>query len=148
MDPIVETWNIAARLNPYMIDAVAPEHWSTKPTKGKTVEGHFCHIHNVRLMWLKEAAPDLLIGLEKLESGSPEAVKLALEASAAAIATMLERAAETNRIKGFKPHRTAYLGYLISHETHHRAQAELILREFCSALPDKVAYGLWEWGVR
>ncbi|MBL8040276.1 MAG: hypothetical protein JNM04_02895 [Chthonomonas sp.] len=44
--------------------------------------------------------------------------------------------------------RTTWLGYLISHETHHRAQAELILREFSSALPDKVAYGLWEWGVR
>ncbi|MBL8040278.1 MAG: hypothetical protein JNM04_02905 [Chthonomonas sp.] len=50
--------------------------------------------------------------------------------------------------KALSPHRTAYVGYLISHETHHRAQAELILREFGAALPDKVAYGLWEWGVR
>ena len=148
MDPIVETWHIAARLNPFFIEAVPKEFWTTKPAKGKTVEGHFCHIHNVRLMWLKSAAPDLLEGLQKLESGSPEEVMAALGASAKAIATLLEHAAGEERIKGFKPHRTAYLGYLISHETHHRAQAELILREFGAPLPDKVAYGLWEWGVR
>jgi len=148
MDAIVETWKIAARLNPYFISAVPAEHWTTKPAKGKTVEGHFCHIHNVRLMWLKSAATDLLEGIEKLESGTPEGVIKALEASAEAIALLLERASVDDRIKGFKPHRTAYLGYLISHETHHRAQAELILREFGSPLPDKTAYGLWEWGVR
>ena len=32
------------------------------------------------------------------------------------------------KIKGFKPHAVAFLGYLISHESHHRGQAGWALK--------------------
>jgi uncharacterized damage-inducible protein DinB len=61
---------------------------------------------------------------------------------------LIETWAIHNRIKGFKPHVVAFLGYLISHESHHRGQAGRALKLSGHPLDQKTAFGLWEWGVR
>ena len=151
-DQIVETWEIHNRINLYFLDGIAEEALDAAAEKGRNVFALFAHIHNVRLMWLKSAAPDLLVGLEKLESSpitSRAQLKAALTASGQAIATLLRGALEPGgKIKGFKPHPIAFLGYLISHESHHRGQAEWALRLSGQPLSDKISYGLWEWGAR
>ena len=144
----VEAWQINARLNPYLISALHPESWTKKVERCKSPQGHFAHIHNVRLMWLKSAAPELLDGLEKLEDASMEQTISALAASADAMTSMIRGAFESGRVKGFKPHPTAFIGYIVAHEAFHRAQAELCLRQLGTPLDDKTAYGLWEWGTR
>ncbi|NUM82220.1 hypothetical protein HUU42_15605, partial [bacterium] len=75
-------------------------------------------------------------------------LKQSLEASAKAIASLLESALESGKVKGFKPHAAAFLGYLISHESHHRGQIMLTLKQAGHPVDKKIAYGLWEWGVR
>jgi hypothetical protein len=52
------------------------------------------------------------------------------------------------RVKGFKPHATAFVGYLISHEAHHRSQIILALKQEGQPLDKKILYGIWEWGTR
>lgn len=149
MEKLVQTWEINARLNAFLIAAISDEGLGTKGENSKRVLDHFVHIHNVRLMWLKASAPDLLEGTEKQDpTCTREELLGALETSAARISELLRRSAETGRIKGFKPHATAFVGYLISHETFHRAQVELTLRQAKMPISDKVAFGLWEWGVR
>jgi uncharacterized damage-inducible protein DinB len=109
-------------------------------------------VHNVRLMWLKSAAPALLQGLDKLAADAettPDELGAALAASGAAVSRLIEEAqAAGGRVKGFKPHVTAFVGYLVAHESHHRGQVTQILRLTGSPLDQKVSYGLWEWGVR
>ena len=99
-------------------------------------------MHDVRLMWLKVASPDLLEGIAKQDGEMCPAggVREALDQSSAAIATLIERA-ETpeGRIKGFKPHCAAFVGNLIAHESYHRAQLELGLRQAGLPLTDKIA---------
>jgi uncharacterized damage-inducible protein DinB len=153
MDPkeqLLETWHINARLNLYLLAALKPEQLSIGLAKGKSVEGQFAHIHNVRLMWLKAAAPDLHEGQAKLEPPGIEldAIPSALEQSAEAIAQLLDRSWESGRVKNFKPHVTAFLGYLIAHEANHRGHVEVALRQAGQPIDDKTGYGLWEWGVR
>ncbi len=75
--------------------------------KGRNAGEQFAHIHNVRLMWLKAAAPQLLTDLQKLET--VDAIKKDLlisnlEDSGKAIITLLDEAVSSGKIKGFKPH--------------------------------------------
>ena len=151
-DPLVETWNIHDRINRYLLDAV-PESalGSSIGPKFRSVYKLFAHIHNVRLMWLKAAAPELLAGLNKLEGDTGDKAALAqeLEASGKAIADLLRKSlASGGKVKGFKPHAAAFLGYLISHESHHRGQIGWTLKSTGHPLDQKTSYGMWEWGVR
>jgi uncharacterized damage-inducible protein DinB len=150
---VVETWNIHNRIHLYLLNGIPEEALSASlAPKGPNVYALFAHIHNVRLMWLKSAAPNLLEGLEKLEPkpvGTRGSLETALTASGQAIEILLQRGMENNGvIRGFKPHAVAFLGYMISHESHHRGQIEWILKHSDYPLDDKVSYGLWEWGVR
>ena len=150
---LVETWAIGARITRYLLDSIAAATLEASPAgKGRTVRDLFAHLHDVRLMWLKAARPDLMTGLAKLGSGSTAdhpALAAALDASAAAVAVLVADSAATDgRVKGFKPHVTAFVGYLLSHEAHHRGQVALVVRLAGLPLDKKVSYGMWEWGVR
>lgn len=149
----LETWNIHNRINLYLLDAVEPASLrSVSASKGRNVGEQFAHLHNVRLMWLKVAAPELLKGLTKLEKENAvdkKQLRKSLSDSSVAIRMLLEQSmAQDGKVKGFKPHAAAFLGYLISHESHHRGQIALALKQSGAALDKKIQYGIWEWGVR
>ena len=150
---LLETWQIHDRINLYLLDAVDPSSLdSHSASKGRSVGEQFAHIHNVRLMWLKSAAPELLEGLAKVESEQAKDKKFlrkSLAESGAAIATLLANSLEAGgKVKGFRPHAAAFLGYLISHESHHRGQIALTLKQAGKPLDKKIGFGMWEWGVR
>jgi uncharacterized damage-inducible protein DinB len=152
-EQLVETWQIHNRINLYLLDAIRPAALaSVSASKGRSVGEQFAHLHNVRLMWLQSAATELLAGLTKVEKETATDSKLlrsSLEQSGAAVEGLLRKAiAAGGKVKGFKPHVVAFLGYLISHESHHRGHIGLTLKQTGHPLDKKVAFGLWEWGVR
>lgn len=149
----LETWEIHNRINLYLLNAIEPTSLvGLSASKGRTVGEQFAHIHNVRLMWLKSAAPDLLAGLLKIEKEQAVDKKLLREnltKSGEAIKSLLDQSLRAGgKVKGFKPHAAAFLGYLISHESHHRGQIILSLKQTGKVLDKKILYGIWEWGVR
>lgn len=150
---LVETWQIHDRINLYLLDAIDAESLgSHSASKGRSVGEQFAHVHNVRLMWLKSAAPELLKGLVKVENEQANDKKLlakSLASSGKAIGALLAQSLEEGgKVRGFKPHAAAFLGYLISHESHHRGQIALSLKQAGKPLDKKTGYGMWEWGVR
>ncbi len=151
MDALIDTWYIHHRIHLYVLEALPEEAMGAiAASKGRTVDEQFAHIHNVRLMWLKSALPEALTNVEKIEKEgiSKALLASALTASADAIALLLEKAQQEGRVKGFKPHPAGFLGYLISHESHHRGQIFLSLKQAGFPVDKKTAFGIWEWGVR
>jgi uncharacterized damage-inducible protein DinB len=148
---ITETWAIHNRINLYLLDAIAPESLKLAlKEKGRTVGQLFAHMHNVRLMWLKPAAPELLDGLEKMDDAATHAqLTKALEQSADAIESLFGKsAAEGGKVKSFKRGVVPFLGYLISHESHHRGQIGWILKHAGHPLDRTIAFGMWDWNAR
>ena len=150
MTPLAETFHINNNINLYLLDAISEEHLKDlSSSKGRNVGEQFAHMHNVRLMWLQVADPELMKGLQKIEKEkgiTKPLLKKSLEASTQAIELLLEKAPE--KVKGFKPHSTAFLGYLLAHEGHHRGQILLSLKQSGHMVDKKIQFGIWEWGSR
>ena len=150
MKQLIETWEINNKIDLYLLNAIEEEHlFSVALSKGRNVGEHFAHIHNVRLMWLKQAMPELLTSVEKIEKEkiTKQLLIEQLQKSSIAISNMLEKALKEGKLKGFKPHPTAFLGYIISHESHHRGQIVICLKQSGHPVDKKILFGLWEWGT-
>jgi uncharacterized damage-inducible protein DinB len=152
-DQLLDTWNIHSRIGLYVLDSVPADALTAAPgSKGRSVGEMFAHINNVRLMWLQAAAPELMQEVTKVEKEAAqqkEVLNASLQASAQAIGRLLAKGIEAGgKIKGFKPHATAFLGYLISHESYHIGEIGVALAQAGHPLDKKVTYGIWEWSVR
>jgi len=152
MKELIETWQINNRINLYLLNAIDEKNLADiSASKGRTVGEQFAHMHNVRFMWLQTAMPGIFHGQSKIEKETRLTKKLLseeLQKSSGAISKLLTAGFETGRIKGFKPHPSAFLGYLISHESHHRGQIILSLKQSGHRIDQKTQYGIWEWGSR
>lgn len=152
-DPLVDTWQIHDRIHAYLLDGMASGGLeAVGATGGKAVGQVFAHIHNVRLMWLSATGVAIPAGGEKLDLDgrlTAASLKKSLAASSKGVTTLVEGAlAAGGKVKGFKPHVHAFVGYLISHESHHRGQIAVALKASTMTLDKKIGYGIWEWGVR
>jgi uncharacterized damage-inducible protein DinB len=123
----------------YVLDAIPAEALGgvSATGKGRNVSAQLAHLHNVRLLWHKSGSPALPDGLASIDAANTtdrDALRQALESG--------------GKIKGFKPHATAFAAYLIAHESFHLGDIGVVLTQYGHPLDKKVAYDMWEWGVR
>ena len=150
-DQLIETGQINNRIDLYLLDAISEEYLAdTLASKGRDVGKQFAHIHNVRLMWLKVAAPDLNEKQTKLDDNiTKDFLKTRLTESGLATEELIARAVDNGgKVKGFKPQVTAFLGYLLAHDAHHRSQIIIALKQSGHKIDQKFGYGIWEWSSR
>lgn len=154
LQPLIDTWKRHSHINLYLLDAVSPEALTGVPVgmKGRSVGELFAHIHNVRLMWL-ELTPEIAAGSERIplklkadkEALSKDGIREALEGSALAMAELLMQSFESGKVKGYKPHPSAFFGYLLAHEWYHHGEICMTLTQAGHRLPEEVLYTIWEW---
>ncbi len=103
-------------------------------------------------MWL-EQTPKLMEGLEKIPvkseedkaALSKEKLATSLEASAAAMAKLLQESAVKGKVKSYKRSPATFYSYLVAHEWYHIGEICMTLTQAGYRLPDAVLYGMWEW---
>lgn len=151
-DAVLEAFRTSDRINRYLIENLDERAWRAEPPggKGRTIAAIAAHIHNVRLMWLKVSSKEKRLppSLDRLKVTRKQAIA-ALAKSGEAMVRLLEPALKgAGRIRNFRSDVAGFVGYVMSHEAHHRGQMSMLARQVGHPLPQAAMFGMWEWGKR
>ncbi len=151
LDELVEAWRTNNRINLFLIDEISDEGMRcTLSTRGgRDVARQFAHIHNNRVWHMERRAKDLAEELSKFPTKlSPEKDELreALSSSCDVMESYFEGvlAGEPKR-RGFRKGIFTTFGYFVAHESHHRGNILLTLKQSGHAVDKTARDAIWGW---
>ncbi len=151
-EQLLDAWNIHQRMNLLVVDGITDDGMqrSLSARGGRTIYLQWVHMHNVRMQWLEICAKDIFNKYKVMGKDADynrKELRHSLEDSAKGIEELLARSWDAEgKVKGFKKGVIPFLSYFISHESHHRGNILLTLKQSGEKIPDAVKWGLWEWG--
>jgi uncharacterized damage-inducible protein DinB len=154
IEDLLETWRVHDEINFFLLESIPDAAFQAvtllkngQPSTGRNVAKVFAHLHAVRVAHLGR---DFIKGVPRFETGAePGRAELlaAFKASSLAVEGRLAQIVERHeRIKD-RPG-LVLLGYLISHEAHHRGQILLAMKQSGIRMPDEARFGIWEHWFR
>src|SRR5215469_3752724 len=159
-DVLQETYAVNDAMNQLLLAKLDPRAWRVRllgaeGRGGRTIAAIFAHLHNSRLVWLKNSAPHLRCPAPlDPDSCSMKQAAAAHRRSAAQCLRMITDALSDEskrRVTKFSrgswtrtwPAGGAMFAYMFSHEAHHRGQILLLAHQLGYRLPEYP--GIWHW---
>ncbi len=154
LDQIIESWYTNNRINLLLIDHISDEGMACTLSMrgGRNVSRQFAHLHTNRVWHMQKRAPHLAENLHAFGTNDePDRSMLRerLEHSGDVLADYLRLAVSgDSRVKCFKKGPVAYLSYFIAHESHHRGNILLTLKQSGHPADKDARYAIWDWDRR
>jgi len=147
---VLETWRRHNEILLLLLAAIPAKGMTALPagSRGRTVALQFAHVDHVRRGWLSYFETGKRPKLPRDDKANPPnkpQLKKTLRDSARKVEAFLSDCIQTDAVpKRFSDHALRWMGYLIAHESHHRGQIALALKQSGLRLPEKVSMdGLW-----
>ena len=149
-EQLLYAWQTNQEKNLLLLQHLTEEQLAaTLSFRGRNVGGQLAHLHNTRLQWTEHVAKALYQKSLLLPKDTVLTISLLSDAfshSAATICHVINQSWENEgKLPSFKAGLIPFVAYLISHESHHRGNILLTLKQKGYKLPQELKWGLWEW---
>ena len=150
-EELLEAWRTNNRINLFLLDHISDAGMKCTLSKrgGRDVARQFAHLHNVRVWQLDKRAKELAKGLvvfeTKMTPSKPQ-LRDALALSSEAMEEFLRGLVSgVPKRRGFKKGISTTLAYFVAHESHHRGNILLTLKECGHSVEPAVRMGICDW---
>src|SRR5688572_2858966 len=147
---VLATWKRHQQILLFLLQRIPEKQLGavTLDAKGRDVARAFAHLNRTRLGWLSFHATGERPDLPKSSKGDrPKKKELAaaLKESGKRVEELLAKALRKEaRVRLFGKSPVRWMGYLVAHESHHRGQILLALKQSGFTFDEKVGVqGLW-----
>ena len=160
-DTLLETYAINDAMNQLILSNLDPRAWRAElPSQkrgGRTIGAIFAHLHNCRLVWLRNSASDLKCPapLDPFRCTIKQAVVAHKKSTDQCLRMLTDALWATRERHVTKFSRGSWVPvwpaggtmfcYMFSHEAHHRGQIIMLAHQLGFRLSPKVWGGIWNW---
>ncbi|MBV8674047.1 MAG: DinB family protein [Acidobacteriaceae bacterium] len=165
-DVLLETYAVNDAMNQHLLAHLDPTAWraelagaerKTRATgRHRTIAAIFAHLHNSRLVWLRQNAPHLKCPapLDTRRCTMKQAAAAHSKSSAQCLRMLSDAlsSAPDRKVTKFSrgwlrpwPAGGTMFAYMFSHEAHHRGQILMLAHQLGYRIPATTAAGIWHW---
>ena len=161
-DELLETYAINDAMNQLLLAHLDPRAWRApapgiKGRGGRTIAAIFAHLHNARLVWLRNSAPHLKSparldphrctmkqAAAAHKKSAAQCLRMLTEALSGHPGKKVTRFFRDSWMPVWKPGGAMFC-YMFLHEAHHRGQILMLAHQLGYRLPAAARGGVWWW---